>query len=79
MLLVMRYETNRSVTDNSIHVICRQGAFYDLPHQVLHLGPWTGSKEGDVERLPLHYRLMLLEQGFVLVYKHPLSFAVEPA
>jgi hypothetical protein len=74
----MRYEVNRSNSDNRIHVICREGAFYSLPHPILHLGPWTASKRGDVERLPLHYRLTLLEQGFVLVYTHPLSFAAEP-
>jgi hypothetical protein len=28
---------------------------------------WTGSKEGDVDRLRLPYRLMLAEQGFVVI------------
>jgi hypothetical protein len=75
----MRYEINRSGTDNRVHVICREGAFYSLPHQILHLGPWMGSKRGEVDRLPLHHRLTLLEQGFVLVYRHPLEFEPEAA
>jgi len=73
----MRYEVSRSGTDNRINLICREGAFYSLPHSILHLGPWQGGRKGEVERLPLHYRLTLLEQGFVLVYKHPLEFEPE--
>jgi hypothetical protein len=73
-----RYEVSRSVNDNRIQVICRRGEFYSLPHQILHLGPWTGGKEGHIERLRPHYRALLAEQGFVLVYRHPLEFAPEP-
>jgi hypothetical protein len=75
----MRYDVSRSNSDNRIHVICREGAFYSLAHLILQLGPWAGSKRGEVERLPLRYRLTLLEQGFVLVYEHPLNFDAEPA
>ena len=42
-----------------------------LPVAIRHLGrPWTGGAEGDVNRLRLPYRLMLAEQGFVVIYEH---------
>jgi hypothetical protein len=36
----MRYEAVRSNTDKSLHVICMDGAFENLPHSVRRLGPW---------------------------------------
>jgi hypothetical protein len=72
-----RYELSRSNRDNRIVVICRDGAFYDLPHPILHLGPWTGAGRGDIERLKPAYRALLAEQGFVVVYSHPYEFAPE--
>jgi hypothetical protein len=41
------------------------------------MGPFVDSKEGDVERLKPHYRMMLAEQGFVVVYQHSTKFAPE--
>ena len=63
-----RYEAVRSNTDKSLHVIFNDGEFAALPHRVRQLGPWQGLTGDDVERLKPHYRLMLAEQGFVLVY-----------
>lgn len=74
----MRYEVSRSHSDRSIQVICREGEFYSLPHAILHLGPWQGGREGNIERLKPAYRALLSEQGFVLVYRHPLEFPPEP-
>jgi hypothetical protein len=45
-------------------------AFEALPTTIRILGPWTGSKEGEVHRLRLPYRIMLTEQGFMIVYAH---------
>jgi hypothetical protein len=74
----MRYEVSPSHTDRSIHVICRKDEFSTLPPAILHLGPWQAGREGDIERLKPAYRAFLSEQGFVLVYRHPLEFPPEP-
>jgi hypothetical protein len=58
-------------------VICREGDFYSLPSPLFHLGPWTGTRRGDIERLKPTYRALLVEQGFVLVYRHPYDFDPE--
>jgi hypothetical protein len=65
----MRYKIWRSNKDKELHLLCREGseAFEALPAAIRGLGPWTGSKEGDVDRLRLPYRLMLAEQGFVVI------------
>jgi hypothetical protein len=44
-------------------------AFELLPTAIRNLGPWTGSKEGEVDRLRLPYRSMLTEQGFTIVLR----------
>jgi hypothetical protein len=41
------------------------------------MGPWVGSREGDIEGLKPHYRAMLAEQGFAVVHRHPYAFASE--
>ncbi|HWE19984.1 MAG TPA: hypothetical protein VG758_22850 [Hyphomicrobiaceae bacterium] len=66
-----RYESARSAKDKALIVICHEGRFYDLPDQILHLGPWQGSHRGDVERLRRAYRAMLTLQGFAVVYAWP--------
>src|SRR6476646_5620289 len=67
-----RYKAWRSNTDKSVHLVCREGtdAFEALPAAIRHLGPWTGSKEGEVAKLRLAYRMLIEEQGFALVYAH---------
>jgi hypothetical protein len=71
----MRYEAVRSNTDKSLHVIFNDGTFEDLPHRVRQLGPWQGLTGGETEMLKPHYRLMLAEQGFVLVYQRLAVFS----
>lgn len=73
----MRYKTWRSRQDNSINIICWDGEFERVPLQIRHLGPWVGSKEGEAERLKAPYRLLLAEQGFLLVYQRPIEFSPE--
>jgi hypothetical protein len=66
-----RYKCWRSNADKALHVICLEGEFERLPVAIRHLGPWTGGKEGEVERLKAHYRLLLAEQEFMLAHQHP--------
>jgi hypothetical protein len=63
----MRHKTWRSNKDREVHLLCAEGAdaFEALPPAIRNLGPWTGSREGEVDRLRLPYRLMLIEQGFL--------------
>jgi hypothetical protein len=42
----MRYQTLRSVADNHVFVICRDGLFYELPEEVRKQGPWQGMHRG---------------------------------
>jgi hypothetical protein len=44
----MRYQTLRSVSDNHVSVVCRDGGFYDLPDQVLHRGPRQVLHRGEI-------------------------------
>src|SRR5262249_48540392 len=45
---------------------------------IRNLGPLTGSKEGEVQRLRLPYRTMLTEQGVMVVYAHISKPTLEP-
>jgi hypothetical protein len=65
----MLYEIVRSTTDKSLFVIFNEGAFDALPNRIHHLGPWQGLTAGHIERLKLHYRLQITEQGFVAVHQ----------
>ena len=66
----MQYEVWRS-RDNFLHVMCFDERFDQLPDRIRHLGPWTGARRGEVQNLKLHYRLLLAEQGFVLLRTKP--------
>ena len=65
----MRYKVWRSNKDKDLYLLCREGAeeFNALPAAIRHLGPWSESKEGEIEHLRLPYRVLLAEQGFVLL------------
>jgi hypothetical protein len=65
-----RYKCWRSVRGKHLHVLCGEGseAFEALPASIRELGPWQGSKEGDVANLRLPLRLLLAEQGFTVVH-----------
>ena len=69
------FEAVRSVSDKSLHVIFRAGDFETLPDRIRSLGPWQGLSGGIVEELKPHYRLLIAEQNFVLVYQHVASFS----
>ena len=72
----MRFKAWRSNADVHLHLICGEGsdAFERLPHQIRHLGPWVGSREGDLAKLRPHYRAMMEEQGFAVIYCKPSEF-----
>ena len=72
----MRYKCWRA-RDNLTHVIVVDGAFDEIPDRIKGLGPWVGSKDGEVERLKPHYRKLLADQGFVVVHQHVSKFAPE--
>jgi hypothetical protein len=67
----MRYDAVRSNTDKSLHIICRENAFESRPHCVRHLSG------GAIETLKPRYRLMLAEQGFVIVYQKLAAFSAD--
>jgi hypothetical protein len=71
----MRYKAWRSGTDTALHVICHEDRFDDVPQRIRALGPWQGSKEGEVEKLKPHYRMQLAEQNFVVVHRRLIDFA----
>ena len=73
----MRYKTWRSNTDKELQLICREDGFDSLPTAVRHLGPWHGSKEGDIAKLKPQYRVQIAEQGFVIVHRHVKDFEPE--
>ena len=68
----MRYKVWRSNKDKEVHLLCAEGgeAFEALPAAIRGLGPWTGSKEGDVGHLRLALRSLLIDQGFVVIHAH---------
>jgi hypothetical protein len=63
----VRYKLWRSNKDKELHLPCGEGseAFNALPIPIRHLGPWTGSKEGGIERLRLPFRILLKDQSLM--------------
>src|SRR5271169_6838949 len=55
-----QYQTLRSVSENHVFVVCRDGTFYELvPEAVRKQGPWQGMHRGEIEKLKPEYRLAL--------------------
>jgi hypothetical protein len=52
----MRFKVGRSWPEVELHLVCREGAFDGLPDRIRQLGPWTGSREGEIQNLKPHYR-----------------------
>jgi hypothetical protein len=79
MEFCVRYKVWRSNKDKELHLLCAEGAeaFEVLPVAIRALGPWTGSREGDVHKLRLPLRSMLVEQGFAIIYAHVSELQVE--
>jgi hypothetical protein len=73
----MRYKCWRSWPDVELHLICREEGFDSLPERIRKLGPWTGSRAGQIQDLKPHYRQLLDEQGFVLVVCKPSELSLE--
>ena len=70
-----RYKAWRSGPDAELHVIVYEGA--ELPFGISSLGPWLGSKEGEVANMKPHYRAMLEDTGFVVVRRRAVEFNTE--
>jgi hypothetical protein len=48
----MQYQTLRSVSDNHVFVVCRDGTFYEsVPADVRKQGPWQGQHRGEMANL----------------------------
>ena len=59
---------DRGDPNGQLHVLCHDGeAFEKLPARIRQLGPWTGSREGEIANLKAHHRMLLAEQGFVVL------------
>ena len=71
------YQTLRSVSDNHIIVICRDGEFDTLPDHVRHQGPWQGLRRGETDQQKLEYRRDLARDGYVLVRTSAGAFKAE--
>jgi hypothetical protein len=64
----VRYQALRSVSDNHVFLVCRDGTFYELvPADVRKQGPWQGMHRGEIEKLKPEYRLALARDGYALV------------
>jgi len=62
-----RYEMGRSHNNKGLYVFCYEDRFYeDIPLEVLHRGPWYGSR-GDVIDLKPHIRLALARDGYCVI------------
>lgn len=68
-----KFALMRSVGDSRLHVLCEAGEFEKAPDFLRHQGPWDGMGEGEVDTLRLHYRLLLAEQRFVVLYRRMLT------
>lgn len=49
-----QYQTLRSVSDNHVHVICRDGEFEQIPDYIRHQGPWQVMRRGEVIQTEAH-------------------------
>jgi hypothetical protein len=49
-----RYQTLRSISDNHVFVVCREGGFYDIPQDIRRRGPWQVRHRGEsIDQPPL--------------------------
>jgi hypothetical protein len=64
----MQYQTFRSVSDNHVFAVCRDGTFYEIvPVDARKQGPWQGQHRGELVNLNTEYLLDIEEQGYALV------------
>ena len=74
----MHYQTYRSVSDQHVFVVCRDGTFYEsIPHSVRRQGPWQGQHRGEIANLNTQYLLDIEEQGYALVRCEAAAFKPE--
>jgi hypothetical protein len=73
----LRYQAMTAVRDKSLHVICYEDKFEQLPDEIRHRGPWQGLKRGNVEALKADYRIALARDDYVIVQQSVGVFAPE--
>ena len=62
------YQTLRSVSDNHVFVVCKDGEFYSsVPDHVRRRGPWQVNRRGEVVNLKPDLRLAIARDGYALV------------
>ena len=57
----------RSVSDDHVFVVCRDGQFYSIPEHRRRRGPWQAMQQGDLANLNIPYLLDIEEQGYALL------------
>ncbi len=64
------YKIFRATTEPNLHILCIGGivGFDKLPERIRKMGPWQGGGEGHIDRMRPHYRALLAEQGFVVLF-----------
>jgi hypothetical protein len=73
----LRYQAMRAVRDKSLHVICYEDKFEQLPDEVRHREPWQGLKRGNVEALKADHRIAFARDDYVIVQQSVGVFAPE--
>ena len=73
----MRYVMLRSHSDLHLFLIYRDDGLADVPQQVRALGPWRAIGRGEFACLRMHYRMLLAEQSFILVFSPKAVLHVE--
>jgi hypothetical protein len=65
-----RYKVIRASTEPNLHVIFAGdvSALDRVPERVRKLGPWQGAQEGEIARMRPHYRALIAEQGFLVLW-----------
>jgi hypothetical protein len=72
----MLYKAMRSIKDPDLHVLLPNASRYNVPQEILPLGPWRHVGVGKMLRLKLEHRVSLARHGYVLV-RSPPAFAPE--
>ena len=67
---------DRGDPNGLIHVLCHEGeAFEMLPARIRRLGPWIGSREGEIANLKPHYRKLLASRASLSCTAGPPNFS----
>jgi hypothetical protein len=73
--LICACDTSAGAHGRRSSFTCNEDGFDTLPDKVRR--PWQASREGLAVNLKLHYRRLLAEQGFCIVWARPSIFRPE--